>query len=159
MNATRIRNLRAEGKHEEAANLAAELASRFPDDSELQFEAACVHDYLGRETQAVPYYRAALDADLSSEHRLQALVGLGSTFRTLGRYTEARNTLATAVAEFPEAAEAKAFFAMALYNCGQSKAAVELLLSLLAATSAAPGIVTYRRAIEFYAQDIERNWS
>jgi hypothetical protein len=60
--AEQVRALRRAGKHEEACSLAVSLAAASPEDAELQYEAACVHDYLGREAQAVPFYLAALPA-------------------------------------------------------------------------------------------------
>jgi hypothetical protein len=47
---------------------------------------------------------------------------------------------------------------MTLHNLGQSKAAFERLLTVLAETSSDRDIQAYRRAIVFYAQDIERVW-
>jgi hypothetical protein len=47
---------------------------------------------------------------------------------------------------------------MVLHNRGRSKAAVELLLTLLAETSADDGIRAYRRAIAAYAEDVDRRW-
>jgi hypothetical protein len=47
---------------------------------------------------------------------------------------------------------------MTLHNLGQSTAAVECLLTLLANTSSDNDIQAYRRAILFYAEDIERIW-
>jgi thioredoxin-like negative regulator of GroEL len=52
----------------------------------------------------------------------------------------------------------KVFLAMTLHNLGQSKAAVECLLTVLAKTSSDNDIQAYRRAILFYAEDIERIW-
>ena len=48
---------------------------------------------------------------------------------------------------------------MALHNIGRSKQAVELLLTVLAEASSDAQIQSYREAILFYAQDIERSWS
>ena len=158
MNALSITALRQEGKHEEALVLALQIASTNSSDAEIQFEAACVHDYLGREAEAVPFYVLALAGNLPPDKRLRALVGLGSTYRTLGIYAEAKETLTVAVRDFPSAHEAKIFLAMTLHNTGASKAAVELLLQVLAETSEDAGVKAYRRAIEFYAQDIERTW-
>ena len=158
MNAPTIQALRREGKHQEALESSMAIASENPQDAEIQFEAACVHDYLGREAEAVPFYVAALAGTLPPGKRQQALVGLGSTYRTLGRFLEATETLTTAVREFPSAQEAKVFLAMALHNTGGSKAAVELLLKILAETSEDAGVKSYRRAIAYYAQDIERTW-
>ena len=157
-NAERVRALRRAGDHEAARNLAAELAASAPDDCELQYEAACVHDYLGREAQAVPFYVAALAGRLPSEQMRSAYLGLGSTYRALGQYPAAADTLREGLTHFPDAAELKTFLAMALHNLGESKHAVELLLTVLAETSADEHIRGLREAIAFYAQDIERSW-
>jgi tetratricopeptide (TPR) repeat protein len=158
MNTESIRALRSEGKHEQARLLAMELATSSPGDAELQYEAACLHDYLGLEGQAVAFYQAAISGNLSQEHLRSALLGLGSTYRTLGRYSEAQATLLEGVSRFPDAREMKVFLAMALHNLGESKQAIESLLLLIAETSNDPSILEYKAAIEFYAQDIERCW-
>ena len=157
--AEQVLALRRAGQHEEACSLAVRLAAQAPHDAELQYETACVHDYLGREAQAVAFYLAALSGgELSAEHLRSAYLGLGSTYRALGRYADAERTLREGLARFADAAELKAFLAMALHNLGRSKEAVELLLTLLAQTSADVDIQSYREALLFYAQDIERSW-
>jgi tetratricopeptide (TPR) repeat protein len=112
----------------------------------------------GEEASAVTYHRAALLGPLSEEHLRGAYLGLGSTYRALGRYTEAEATLRQGVERFPEANEMKVFLALALHNLGQSKAAVECLLAVLAQTSSDNEIQAYRPAIALYAQDIDRTW-
>jgi thioredoxin-like negative regulator of GroEL len=59
---------------------------------------------------------------------------------------------------FPDANEIKIFLAMTQYNLGRSKDAVELLLRVVATTSADPDVRAYAGAIEFYAQDVRRRW-
>jgi tetratricopeptide (TPR) repeat protein len=157
--AEQVLSLRRAGKHEEACSLAVSLVEQFPGDAELQYQAACVHDFLGREAQAVPFYLAALCGSLSVEHLRSAFLGLGSTYRALGQYPAAEHTLREGLARYPDAAELKVFLAMALHNLGQSKQAVELLLTVLAESSSDAEIQSYREAILFYAQDIERSWS
>ena len=157
--AEQIRNARRSGQHEEACTLAVALAAKSPNDFELQYEAACVHDFLGREAQAVPYYLAALAGDLSTDKLRGAYLGLGSTYRTLGQYIDAEKVLREGLARFAGAAELKTFLAMTLHNLGQSKQAVEMLLTLLAQSSTDTQIQIYREAILLYAQDIERTWS
>jgi tetratricopeptide (TPR) repeat protein len=154
-----VLSLRRAGQHEEACSLAASLAARYPADAELQFQAACVHDFLGREAQAVPFYLAGLSGVLSDEHLRSAYLGLGSTYRALGQYPAAERTLREGLARFPDALELQAFLAMALHNLGQSRQAVELLLNVLARSSADPHIQSYRKAILFYAQDLEKSWA
>jgi tetratricopeptide (TPR) repeat protein len=158
MNLTAARELRVNGKHAEARDLLVALVIQNPNDAELQYETACVHDFLGEEASAIAYYRAALLGRLSLEHLRGAYLGLGSTYRTLGQYTEAQATLRQGLERFPEANEMKVFLAMTLYNLGQSKAAIECLLTVLAQTSSDNDIQAYRRAILFYAEDIERIW-
>ncbi|QEU97864.1 tetratricopeptide repeat protein [Streptomyces kanamyceticus] len=148
--------LRESGRREEAKEQLVALAGRFPRDAEVAYQTAWVHDALGLEAEAVPYYVRALEGPgLAEDDRCGALLGLGSTYRTLGRYEDAVATLTGAVAEFPDDAALKTFLAMALYNTGRAHEAMQLLLTLLAATSSAPDIARYRPAIEFYAKDLD----
>ena len=158
MNIEKVRVLRQEGQHEEARLLATELAASSPRNAELQYEAASVHDYLGLEAEAIPFYKLAIAGDLPPESLRGAFLGLGSTYRTLGRYSEAKATLVEGLARFPDANEMKVFLAMVLHNLGEAKQAIEALLLVLAETTNDVNLQVYRRAIEFYAQDIERTW-
>jgi tetratricopeptide (TPR) repeat protein len=157
--ALRVREARRSGDLESARQLALVLAAEHPRDAELQYQAACVHDQLGREAEAVPFYEAALALGLPDESLRGAYLGLGSTFRTLGQYRQAEATLQAGLAHFPDAAELKTFLAMTLHNLGQSRQAVELLLTVVADTSADAHVAAYRDAIRFYARDIERTWT
>jgi tetratricopeptide (TPR) repeat protein len=150
--------LRAAGKHEQARELLVSLARRFPVDAVMQYEAACVHDFLGLEAEAVPFYLAALAGELPLPLRRSAFTGLGSTYRTLGSFQQAHSALMQGLAEFPQANEIRVFLAMTCYNLGEHKSAVESLLRLLAGTTSDPDVKAYARAIDFYAQDIERTW-
>ncbi|MCL6263181.1 tetratricopeptide repeat protein [Craterilacuibacter sp. RT1T] len=152
------RELRTSGKHKEARELLLALAHKHPDDVVVQYETACVHDFLGLEAEAVPFYKAALGGELPAPLRRGAYTGLGSTYRTLGRFSDARDTLEQGLAEFPQANEMRTFLAMAYYNLGEPKLAIESLLQLLAATTNDADLKAYARAIEFYAQDIDRVW-
>jgi tetratricopeptide (TPR) repeat protein len=158
MNLDSARALRRAGRHAEARAALVRLAADHPSDAVVHYEAACVLDYLGDEAAAVPYYVAAIAGGLPDEELRGAYLGLGSTYRTLGRYAEAEAVLVTGLERFPDANELKVFHAMVLHNRGRSKAAVELLLTVLAQTSADDGIRAYRRAIAVYAEDIDRRW-
>ncbi|WP_330173464.1 tetratricopeptide repeat protein [Streptomyces sp. NBC_01498] len=147
--------LRTRGEAERARELLVALADRCPDDSEVAYQTAWTHDTLGREAEAVPYYvRALAGTDLPDEDRRGAHVGLGSTFRVLGRYEEAVETLRAGVAEFPDDGALRTFLAMALFNTGCHDEAMRLLLELLATTSDDPYVRSYRRAIGHYAKDL-----
>ena len=153
---SRAIQLRARGEVEQARELLLELSAEYPSDAEVAYQTAWAHDKLGLETEAVPFYERALAGDgLSGVDRRGAFLGLGSTYRVLGRYEEAVRVLDRGVAEFPDDAGLQTFLAMALYNTGRSRESVSLLLKLLATTSDAETIRLYRRAISFYADDLD----
>ena len=156
MDVQAIRSLRREGQHEEARILAARLAAASPQDALVQYEAACVHDYLGLESEAVPYYVRAIAAGLPGDLLRSAYVGLGSTYRVLGRFHESLGVLDQGLADFPQAREIIVFRAMTLHNQGRGKQAVEALLRVVAETADDPDIQEYSRAIDQYSQDVER---
>ncbi|MFF1697595.1 tetratricopeptide repeat protein [Streptomyces sp. NPDC058257] len=149
--------LREAGLREEAREQLLALCEQFPLDAEVAYQTAWVHDTLGLEAEAVPHYVRAVEnpGGLTPDDRRGALLGLGSTYRVLGRYPEAVTTLRDSVAEFPDDAALKTFLAMALYNTGRTHDAMEILLTLLATTSQDPDIAGYRPAIEHYAKDLD----
>lgn len=153
------RRLRQSGDHAAARDLLAALAAQRPDDAQAHYEAACVHDFLGQEQAAVPYYQAAIRLGLAGEDLRGAYLGLGSTYRALGQYAEAEATLSDGLERFPGAVELQAFLAMARYNLGQHHAAVAALLRALADTTADPATRGYARALRFYAEDLDRAWA
>ncbi|WP_342566394.1 tetratricopeptide repeat protein [Paenibacillus sp. FSL R7-0345] len=156
--------LREAGRAEEALVLLLDLLAADSgrtgagSDAELLYQLAWTHDVLGLEREAVPYYEQSLALGLPPEQRAGALLGLGSTYRTLGEYTRARIILQQAAEEFPERAEFQAFLAMTLYNLGEHGEGMEILLRLLAETSGNTGIQDYRKAISFYADKLDQVW-
>ncbi|MER8265301.1 tetratricopeptide repeat protein [Streptomyces sp. NBUL23] len=147
--------LRTGGRPEEARERLLALTAEYPEDAEVAYRTAWIHDVLGLEAEAVPYYERALaDPELASEDRSGALLGLGSTYRILGRYGQAVETLRRGVEEFPDNGSLRAFLAMALYNIDEHHEAMRLLLELTATTSDDPHVRQYRRAIEHYAKDL-----
>lgn len=148
--------LRTEGRSEEARERLLALTAEYPDDAEVACRTAWIHDALGRESEAVPYYERALaNPELAAEDRRGVLLGLGSTYRILGRYGQAVETLRRGVEEFPDDGSFRAFLAMALYNTDERHEAMRLLLELTATTSDDPYVQQYRRAIEHYAKDLD----
>ncbi|WP_241671759.1 tetratricopeptide repeat protein [Streptomyces sp. IB2014 016-6] len=147
--------LRTRGEAEQARERLVALADRYPGDAVIAYQTAWTHDGLGLEAEAVAYYETALaGTDLPDEDRRGALVGLGSTFRILGRYEKAVETLRGGLAEFPDDGALRTFLAMALFNTGQHDEAMRILLELLASTSEDPGVRSYRSAISHYAKDL-----
>ena len=150
---------REAGRVAEARDLLLELVSAHPNDPRVNLQCAWAHDRMGLEAEAVPYYERALELGLADGDLNGALLGLGSTYRALGKYPEALRILERGVAEFPDDQGMKIFHAMALYNNGQAKAACESLLTVLSVTNQEEGIARYQRAIAEYALDLDRSWA
>ncbi len=150
--------LRRAGRHEESRALLNKLLIDPMHAQRAHLHIAWSYDNEGLEAQAVPHYEQALEGKLQNDERLDALFGLASTLRSLGRYHEALKRFDEAVAENPESVELVPFRAMCLYNLGRNKEAVSSLLRLLVANSEHPGIKAYSQAIELYANDLDRVW-
>jgi len=150
--------LREKGDTERALSLLLELHREEPDDPQVNLQCAWAHDKLGLEQEAVPFYERALESGLEGDDLEDALLGLGSTYRTIGEYEDALSTLDRGVATFPENRGLRVFRAMALYNNGRSKEACESLLQIVSETTSDPGIIRYRQAIDVYAADLDRTW-
>ncbi|MEV6913088.1 tetratricopeptide repeat protein [Amycolatopsis sp. NPDC051071] len=147
--------LREQGTDEARLRLI-ELAERNPRDAVIAYQTAWAHDSLGFEAEAAPYYERALGADgLSTEDRHGVFVGLGSTYRVLGKYDDSLRTLRRGLGEFPDDTALRTFLAMVLYNVGEARDAAGTLLKVLAETSADAGVQRYRRAIEYYADHLD----
>lgn len=148
--------LREEGRAAEARVELVALAARYPQDAEIAYQTAWAHDVLGLESEAVPFYERALSVPgLPADDRHGVFVGLGSTYRVLGRYETALRTLRRGLTEFPHDPALEAFLAMALHNTGEGREAVRMLLRALAATSDDERLRGYRRAIEHYADALD----
>jgi tetratricopeptide (TPR) repeat protein len=151
--------LRAKDRHEEARKLLVQLASEFPTNPVVQYKTACVHDFLGLERDAIPYYHAAIENDLPGADLRAAYLGLGSTYRTLGQYAESKKILLEGLSHFPDANEMKIFLAMTLYNLGENHEAVSSLLKIVVETTSDKEIKDYERAIRFYSDDLNKKWA
>jgi tetratricopeptide (TPR) repeat protein len=148
--------LRQQGQTVQAREQLLMLAERHPQDVEIAYQTAWVHDVLGLEEEAVSFYERALTGPgLPEEDRHGAFLGLGSTYRVLGRYDLSVQTLRRGLEDFPQDAALQTFLAMVLYNAGHGREAVRVLLKVLAATSSDRRVQDYRRAIEHYADDLD----
>ncbi len=155
---TVLQQLRQAGKTEQARVEWISLAAMHPQHAQVQYETACIHDSMGLESQAVPYYLAAINLGLAPDDLRGAYLGLGSTYRTLGQFEESKQIFERGMEAFPEALELRVFLAMTLYNQADHHAAMSLLLDVIADTSADKEIQSYQRAIRLYAQDLDRQW-
>ena len=150
--------LRESEQYEEARQLLLDVHTEFPDDPQVNYQCAWIHDLLGLEREAIPFYEKAIRKGLTEDDLKNALLGMGSTYRCIGEYEKSIDTFHHALALFPGSHEFKVFLAMAYYNVGQYSKAMELLLNSLADTSGDEGILRYRRAIRFYSDKLNQTW-
>jgi tetratricopeptide (TPR) repeat protein len=150
--------LRERGELEEARQLLLELRAELPADPQVAVQTAWVHDSMGLEEEAVEHYRAAIGGDLSDEELRGVLLGLGSTYRALGRDAESDEIFRRGIERFPDFAALRVFQAMTLYNLGRSREAVRELILVLLESSSDPSIDRYRRSLGAYAEDLDRSW-
>jgi predicted Zn-dependent protease len=150
--------LRERGELEHARELLLELRGDFPDDAQVAVQTAWVHDSIGMEEEAVEHYEAALAGELTDDELRGALLGLGSTYRTLGRDADSDRVLREGIERFPDFKALRAFHAMTLYNLGHPRDAIEQLLKLLLETTNDPSILRYQRSLGAYTEDLDRSW-
>ena len=116
-------------------------------------ERAFAHDSAGRETEALPEYRAAIHAGLDQEELAGALLGFGSTLRNAGELDESEQVLRQGVTLFPEHAALRVFLAFTRWTAEDRVGAMrELVEALLRAD--APGMSRYERSIRGYSAEL-----
>lgn len=147
--------LRESGKPEEALELLKNLLKQNPDDSVANYQAAWACDRMGDEAQAVGYYEAAVANGLRGEDLRGALLGLGSSYRCLGRIEESLAVFDKAIAKFPEDNALRAFRALTLHSLGKSAASVSALMELLLETTGDEDILRFKKALSYYASTLE----
>ncbi len=147
---------------EEARRLLLELVAAYPDEAEITYQTAIVHDNLGLGREAIPFYAQALEQGLSGPDtattltkRERAFLGLGSTYRVLGEYQKAEETLHRGLEEFPQSRALQVFLAMALYNTQKHKEAMEIVLTTLLETTSDEALQYYKRGLLYYASHLD----
>ncbi|EDK4069362.1 hypothetical protein GGC09_11615 [Listeria monocytogenes] len=150
-----ILTLLQNGDYETARKQALTELENNPESAELHYFAAWAHDALGKEDAAIPFYEKALQLGLPTDSRKEAYIGLGSTYRITGQPEKASLLFKTALQEFPDNNALRTFSVMAKYNQGLEKEALQEALMLLTQTTSDENILSYKKAIQFYAQDLD----
>lgn len=153
-----VARLRDAGQFDASRALSLALLAEHPDDPALICQAAWTLDRMGNEVEAVEYYERAIAAGLDAEDLRGTLLGLGSTYRVIGRDADAVRTLAAGVARFPDDAAMRAFYALALHSAGAHTRATQEFLRVILETSASPDVERYRRALTEYMEHPDELW-
>ncbi len=149
--------LRKNSRPEEAMSILKELLRSNPNDPDINYQMAWTCDFMGRESEAVPFYESAIANGLK-EDRSGAMLGLGSTYRSLGEYEKSLKIFDQAVQEFPEERALKVFRALTLYNLGKAEESVSQLLIQLIDTTSDASLKSYDRALRFYSDKLNETW-
>ncbi|GGD14262.1 tetratricopeptide repeat protein [Pontibacillus salipaludis] len=150
--------LRKSGNHKESNTLLMELLQEKPEDATINYQCAWSFDLLGEESEAVPLYEHAIKLGLSKSVLEGALLGLGSTYRTLGEYERSKRTFQKGIELFPNNRAIQTFYSMTLYNLNEHNEAMELLLKCLIDTTSDDKILGYKKAINFYSNKLDEIW-
>jgi len=146
--------LREGGQAEQAQPLLVALAAEYPDDAEVQYQAAWVHDYLGLEDDAVPYYERALALGLPEPEMEGLVLGLGSTYRNVGRINDSLALLERGVRDYPNNYAMRCFLALTRLSNGDGQEALALAFDVILTTSVDASIERYRRALSSYRDEL-----
>jgi len=121
------------------------------DDPLRPFEIASAHDYLGREAEAIPRYRRALELGLSGEQRLRCQIQLASSLRNVGRADEGVNVLKPLLTTTTGSAQdwVRSFLALCLASAGEPARATGVALEGLSAH-----LTSYRNPVRRYARQL-----
>lgn len=147
-------SLRENGLPEQARPLLVALAVEYPDDAEVQYQAAWVHDVLGLEDDAVPYYERALALGLPEPEREGLILGLGSSYRNVGRIADSLALLERGLRDYPANHAMRCFLALTRLSNDEPREALALALDVILDTSADATIDRYRRALSSYRDEL-----
>jgi len=117
-----------------------------------RYDEACAHDRAGREAEAIPCYEEALSLGLEDPLRQQALLGLGSSYRSVLRHADAIARLWDAAAEYPDDQALQVFLALALWSGGREREAMQALGRVTVESADLRG---YGRAARMYFDQLD----
>jgi tetratricopeptide (TPR) repeat protein len=152
------RALRRDDELDESQAVLLELLDSYPDHPLVLYEVGGSFDVLGKEPEAIPYYRQAVAAGLSGTDLQECLVCLGSSLRVIGVFEEAVEVLKQTVDQFPEKNSGQVFLALAYYSDGQEDKAVSLLLDILLKTTNDEDILSFAGTLDYYKDNLDEVW-
>lgn len=152
-------DLQRSGDFKESNRLLMKLVEKYPDNASINYHYARSFDLLGEESTAAPFYEKAIELGLSFKELEDALLGLGSTYRTLGEYKKSKCTLEKGIELFPNNKAIQTFYSMTLYNLNEHSQAMKVLLKCLTNSTIDKQILNYKNAIDFYSDKLDEIWN
>ena len=122
---------RAHGQFNQLLPRLQDLDARHPNVAEIAYQIAWTCDTLGRHEQALAAYEKAVALGLPPNELSNALIGLGSVLRALGRHDRSAEVLRSGKLQFPDNREFDVFLALTLHAEGKSADALRHELAKL----------------------------
>jgi tetratricopeptide (TPR) repeat protein len=155
----KVKAARAEGSFENAMAILNAVLISDPNNSLVHLQIAWTHDTLGKENDAIPAYVQAITLGLQGQDLIDAYLGLGSSYRTVGEYTKSKDIFDKAISIFPDFKPFKIFLSLTLYNLNEHSKAMEILIKELVATTADASIQSYQKALFFYSDKLDQKFN
>jgi tetratricopeptide (TPR) repeat protein len=153
-----VKEARARGSFSDAMEILDRELSLRPTDAQVYYQIAWTNDALGKESDAAPAYEQAIAIGLEGEDLLGAYLGLGSTYRCLGKYEKSDKVFVRARKSFPEDRALATFHSLTQFNLGKFEESVGSLVKQLAETSSDPAIEKYQKALLFYSDKLNQKF-
>ncbi len=149
---------RENGDLEKSNQLLLKLLEVDPENPYVLYHVAWSFDCLEKESEAIVYYEKAIRNGLGGTDLAEAYLGLGSTYRAIGKYDVAEEIIQKARRQFPNNLALDVFYAMVLYNLNRHSESMEILLRTVAESSSDESVIAYKKAITFYADKLDKVW-
>ena len=144
--------LRTTNKLEDAEKIFNNLSTKYPKNANIQYHFAWLCDIMDREFEAVKLYEKSIRLGLKGANLKGCLLGLGSSYRNIGKLKQSLKVLESAEEQFPECFEFKIFRSMTLFDQGEYNKAFQILLDTITKINKNKGVENYKKAIEYYAK-------
>lgn len=157
--------LREKGREEqnqdliqESRKMLFELLKKDINNPEINYHIGVTFDNSGYTKDAIPYYERAIEYGLNMIDLERCYLGLGSSYRLLGNYEDAKKIYELAVKEYPQNRAIQTFLSITYYNLGEYKRAMELALGNLIETSNDEKIKFFSRPLKYYSEHLDEIW-
>lgn len=154
MDLNEIVKLREAGSLEDALLRMKEIYINNSENPDYNYQLAVCNDVLGKEQEAIPLYEKAIELGIKNEIE-NVYVGLGSSYRAVGKYEKALEIFNKAEKLFPDNTVIKVFKSITLCNCGNSDLAVSNLIKILLENTNNCDIKKYEKALLYYSDHLD----
>lgn len=126
------------------------LLSEEPNNPEINYYCAVIHDLLGFDKKAINYYEQSISNNVQGELLEKTLIQLGICYRRNGKNNMAIKIFEKAIKHFPNNLAIQSLLAISnLYSQKVDPKVVSMLLNVITTSSSDPWIKEYSRFIKY----------